>query len=217
MRPGPRRAPDLEAGRYEPPCPTCGEPSNRALVDEDAAADPRNVYAATKLHQEHLCTAFGREHDVPVTMLRYHNVYGPRMPRDTPYAGVASIFRSRLAKRPAPPLVLEDGGQRRDFVHVDRRRPRQRRRPHRARALRRCVERGQRPPCTMLQMARRIAGAIDPDPGARGDGGYRLGDVRHVVASPARAVDAIGFRAEVPPAEGLAAFATAPLRRAASG
>ena len=49
--------------------------------------------------------------------LRYHNVYGPRMPRDTPYAGVASIFRSALQNGEAP-RVLEDGRQRRDFVHV---------------------------------------------------------------------------------------------------
>ena len=54
---------------------------------------------------------------VPVTMLRYHNVYGPRMPRDTPYAGVAAIFRSALERGEAP-KVFEDGGQRRDFVHV---------------------------------------------------------------------------------------------------
>ena len=49
--------------------------------------------------------------------LRYHNVYGPRMPRDTPYAGVASIFASALAAGRAPE-VYEDGGQLRDFVHV---------------------------------------------------------------------------------------------------
>ena len=61
------------------------------------AAGSANVYAATKLHQEHLCFAFSRETAVPVTALRYHNVYGPRMPRDTPYAGVASIFVSALA------------------------------------------------------------------------------------------------------------------------
>ena len=76
-------------------------PAARALapetVPEDAPLDPRNVYAATKLAQEHLCAAFARETGVPVTALRYHNVYGPRMPRDTPYAGVASIFRSALA------------------------------------------------------------------------------------------------------------------------
>ena len=86
-------------------------------MPEDAPLDPRSVYAATKLAQEHLCAAFARETGVPVTALRYHNVYGPRMPRDTPYAGVASIFRSAYAAGRAP-RVFEDGGQRRDFVHV---------------------------------------------------------------------------------------------------
>ena len=71
-------------------------------VDEGVPADPRNVYAATKLHQEHLCAAYGREHDAPVIALRYHNVYGPRMPRDTPYAGVAAIFRSAIERGASP-------------------------------------------------------------------------------------------------------------------
>ena len=75
------------------------------------------MYAATKLHQEHLLAAFAREHAVAASALRYHNVYGPRMPRDTPYAGVASIFRSALEAGVAP-RVTEDGRQRRDFVHV---------------------------------------------------------------------------------------------------
>ena len=50
--------------------------------------------------------------------LRYHNVYGPGMPRDTPYSGVAAIFRSAIERGEAP-KVFEDGGQMRDFVHVD--------------------------------------------------------------------------------------------------
>ena len=44
-------------------------------------------------------------------------MYGPHMPKDTPYAGVASLFRSALERGEAP-RVYEDGGQRRDFVHV---------------------------------------------------------------------------------------------------
>jgi len=39
------------------------------------------------------------------------------MPRDTPYSGVAAIFRSCL-ENGVPPRVFEDGGQRRDFIHV---------------------------------------------------------------------------------------------------
>ncbi len=117
VRPGPRAGADLDAGRFEPACPRCGRPLEARAVTEDAPPDPRNVYAATKLLQEHLCVAYGREHSAPVTVLRYHNVYGPRMPRDTPYAGVASVFRSALAAGRAP-SVYEDGRQRRDFVHV---------------------------------------------------------------------------------------------------
>ena len=117
VRPGPRRVADLDRGCFEPTCPRCDGPLIPGLVDEEAPADPRNVYAATKLHQEHLCTAFGREHSMAVTALRYHNVYGPRMPRDTPYAGVAAIFRSQI-EAGRRPQVFEDGGQRRDFVHV---------------------------------------------------------------------------------------------------
>ena len=43
-------------------------------------------------------------------------------------------------------------------------------------------------------------------------GQYRSGDVRHIVADPARAAELLGFRAAVDPADGLREFAFAPLR-----
>ena len=155
-------------------------------MPEDAPLDPRSVYAATKLAQEHLCAAFARETGVPVSALRYHNVYGPRMPRDTPYAGVASIFRSAFAAGRAP-RVFEDGGQRRDFVHVR----------DVARANVRALTAPEPvagafnvasgTPRTVLDMAHALAGACDAPPSAapRVTGEWRAGDVRHVVASPA--------------------------------
>ena len=57
VRPGPRPAARLEAGRFEPPCPRCGADLEPVAVTEDAPTDPRSVYAATKLHQEHLAAA----------------------------------------------------------------------------------------------------------------------------------------------------------------
>jgi dTDP-L-rhamnose 4-epimerase len=196
VRPGPRTGADLAAGRFEPPCPRCGAALDWAPIDEDAPLDPRNVYAATKVHQEHLCAMFGREHEgVAVTALRYHNVYGPRMPRDTPYAGVASIFRSAVARGEAP-AVFEDGGQARDFVHVrdvaranvaaltaD---------PPVAGALN--VASGT--PRTVLDLARAVCDGTGLAPVVVGGG--RLGDVRHIVASPERAGHALGFRAVEP-------------------
>src|SRR3954447_1055377 len=115
--PAPRDPADLAGRDYEPRCPRCGGPLRQDLVDEDAPLDPRSVYAATKLAQEHLTGAWARETGSRAIALRYHNVYGPGMPKDTPYSGVAAIFRSSLERGEAA-QIYEDGGQRRDFVHA---------------------------------------------------------------------------------------------------
>lgn len=210
VRPGPRRVADLDAGRYEPPCPVCDGPLEPEPVPEDHWLEPRNVYATTKLTQELLGAAFAREHPgVTVTSLRYHNVYGPRMPRDTPYAGVASIFRSAYASGRAP-LVFEDGGQRRDFVHV----------ADVARANVLALSNVEPAlgaynicsgtPRTILDMALALRSPSGPAPEVVG--GYRLGDVRHVFASPRRAAEVLGFRAAVGFEVGMSEFQAAPLR-----
>jgi dTDP-L-rhamnose 4-epimerase len=210
VRPGPRAPEDLAAGRFEPRCPACGGALVPQEVPEAAPLDPRNVYAATKVHQEHLSAVYGHEHGSPVAALRYHNVYGPWMPRDTPYAGVASIFRSALERGEAP-RVFEDGGQIRNFVHV--------RDVARANVL--ALETGARgafnvasaEPHTIGEMADALAVAYGPSaPAPQVVGGARLGDVRHVFASPDRARRELGFTAQIGFTEGMAEFAHAPLR-----
>ncbi|MDQ1428850.1 MAG: dTDP-L-rhamnose 4-epimerase [Acidimicrobiaceae bacterium] len=217
VTPGPRRAEDLEAGCFEARCPAPGCPLfvAWAAVDEGTPPDPRNIYAATKLHQEHLCALFGRESGAGVIALRYHNVYGPGMPRDTPYAGVAAIFRSAVAAGRAPE-VFEDGGQTRDFVHV-----RDVARANVAALFSESVAPGayniaSGTPHTVGEMAAALSAGSrygsEPVPVPVVTGRWRLGDVRHVVASPERAAEHLGFRAETTFAEGMAEFATAPLR-----
>lgn len=210
VAPGPRSAERLDAGRFEPPCPRCGRDLRPGLVDETARADPRNTYAATKLHQEHLATVFGRETGVPVTALRYHNVYGPRMPRDTPYAGVAAIFRSAL-ERGAPPQVFEDGGQRRDFVHVADVSAANIAALTAAEPVVAACNVASGSPRTVGELAATLSSAMGGPPPVV-TGAYRLGDVRHVTASPVLAARLLGFEAQVGFAEGMAEFATAPLR-----
>ena len=209
----PRTQAALDAGRFDPECTECGRPLVAEAVPEDAPADPRNVYAATKLQQEYLGELFAREHPgTTVTALRYHNVYGPRMPRDTPYAGVASIFRSAVA-RGEPPRVFEDGAQMRDFVHV--------RDIARANILALTaaepvpgplnVASGE--PRSVFDMASALAASAgDPALAPVVVGGGRSGDVRHVFADPSRARERLGFHAEETFLAGMAEFALAPLR-----
>ncbi len=215
VSPGPRLVEDLEAGRFEARCRVCSGPLAPEAISEAGRLDPRNVYAATKLHQEQLCASFGRESGATVISLRYHNVYGPRMPRDTPYAGVASIFASSLSAG-RPPRVFEDGGQQRDFVHV--------RDVARANVQALCAEdltpgafnvaSGQ--PRSVLEMADALAEAHgDSAPRPVITGQYRLGDVRHVFASAEKARHGLGFVAEEEFAAGMAEFARARLRSSA--
>ena len=212
-QPAPPRSPaNLDAGRFEPRCPRCGNSLEPRPIGEGAPLAPANVYAATKVHQEHLAFAFARETGVPVTALRYHNVYGPRMPRDTPYAGVASIFASALA-RGERPRVFEDGRQRRDFVHVGD--------VARANLLalaapepyRGALNVASGTPRTVGEMAAELAVAAGhPSSYPVVTGEWRAGDVRHVFASPDRAREALGFVAEEDFDSGMRDFAALPLR-----
>ncbi|MFF0161307.1 NAD-dependent epimerase/dehydratase family protein [Streptomyces sp. NPDC005263] len=211
VRPGPRAVADLDAGRFEPVCPRCEAELAPGLVAEDAPVDPRNVYATTKLAQEHLAAAWARATGGSAVSLRYHNVYGPGMPRDTPYAGVASFFRSALARGEAP-RVYEDGRQRRDFVHVR----------DVAAANVAALEAGSPAgtltayntgsgePHTVGEMARALAAAYGgPEPVVTGE--YRLGDVRHITADSARLRSELGWKAGVGFEEGMREFARASL------
>jgi dTDP-L-rhamnose 4-epimerase len=209
--PAERRAVDLAAGRFEPCCPRCTGELRPALVDEHAPLEPRSVYAATKVAQEHLAAAWARGCDASAVALRYHNVYGPGMPRDTPYAGVAAIFRSSL-EHGDPPRVFEDGGQRRDFVHVrDVARANVAALTADAPAGLHAYNIASGHPHTVADLARALATAMaGPAPVVTGQ--YRAGDVRHITAAPNRAVRELGFTAAVPFDAGMAEFATAPLR-----
>ena len=211
--PAVRRDEDLVAGRFDPRCPVCDGPISWRELFEDDSFQPRTGYAASKVAQEHYAAAWCTLERARAVALRYHNVYGPGMPADTPYAGVGAIFRSSIERGEAP-RVFEDGQQTRDFIHVT----------DVARANVMAMERifehkvGLTPyniasgqPFTIAQMATVLANAAGgAEPVVTGQ--YRRFDVRHVVASANAAVKGLGFVAQIEPSEGLAALATDPLR-----
>src|ERR1700730_14654604 len=211
--PLPRRREDLDHGVFEHRCPGGGEELPGRLVDEDAPLRPRSLYAASKTAQEHYSLAWAEATEGSVLALRYHNVYGPGMPRDTPYSGVAAIFRSAL-ENSSPPKVFEDGGQMRDFVHVDD--------VAAANVVATSSMAGRAGfsafnvcsgrPISILEVAAALCDERDRALSPLITGQYRSGDVRHIVADPTRAAEVLGFRAVVDPREGLREFAYAPLR-----
>lgn len=215
-RPTPRTIGDLEAGRFEP-IGSDGRVLRPDLIVEDATLDPRNVYASSKLAQEHLAAAWARSSAGVSAVLRYHNVYGPGMPHNTPYAGVASLFRSALARGEAP-RVFEDGRQRRDFVHVDD--------VAAANVAALDWTADQAPGAVRpfnigsgtVHTIGDVATALCADDTLRPvvTGEFRLGDVRHITASSERARAELEWRPLVPFEDGMRDLRTAPLRRAAS-
>ncbi len=195
VSPAPRREEALAAGQFEPPCPVCGTPLATGLVSEGAPLDPRNAYASSKVAQEYYSANWARTTGGTVAAMRYHNVYGPGMPRNTPYAGVAAIFTSALRQGKAP-QVFEDGGQRRDFVHV---------RDVAAATVAACERHdvgvrafnvGSGTPRTVGEMAGALASAMEgPTPQLTGH--YRLGDVRHITADSSRLRAELDWRPQV--------------------
>ena len=212
QQPGTRYEADLRKGLWDPLCNCCKHNLDPRAVTEDHPPNPGTIYGISKLAQELLCMALGREADIPVVALRYHNVYGPRMPRDTPYAGVASIFKSRLISG-LPPLVYEDGNQLRDFIHVD----------DIAQANLLVADApdadvafqafnvGTGRPHKIVDFARELANTLAPTIQPQLPGSFRLGDARHIFANTSK-IEQLGFKPRVAFEEGVSRFANEPTR-----
>jgi dTDP-L-rhamnose 4-epimerase len=138
--------------------------------------------------------------------LRFFNVYGPRQALSNPYTGVLAIFASRLLND-RPPVVYEDGNQRRDFVNV----------ADVARATRLALERdgadgqpvnvGSGGSASVLEIGEALARLLGKEIEPEVPGKFRAGDIRHCFADVSRAREALGFEAEVPFEHGMAELA----------
>lgn len=117
VTPLPRSAARLRGRLWEMPCPVCGAELLPLPTPEGKPIDPNSVYAIHKRDHEELFRVIGKAYGIPNVAFRYFTVYGTRQALSNPYTGVFAIFISRLLNH-KPPMVFEDGLQRRDFVSV---------------------------------------------------------------------------------------------------
>lgn len=198
-----RSVEQLKRGDWDLLCPSCNGVLSPAPTPESKPSTIDSVYALSKRDQEELCLIFGRTYNVPVTALRFFNIYGSRQALSNPYTGVAAIFAARLLNN-QPPMIFEDGKQMRDFVSVHD-------------VVRACILAMNRPesdgqvinigsgqPVTIRQVARILAAALGHDhlvPAITQK--YRAGDIRHCYANLEKAHRLLGYQPQVRQEEGF--------------
>jgi dTDP-L-rhamnose 4-epimerase len=194
----------LRARDWEPTGPD-GERLAPLPTPEWKPPSLQSVYALSKHDQERLCLMVGRAYGIPTVALRFFNVYGTRQALSNPYTGVLAIFAARYLNE-HPPIVNEDGLQRRDFVSVH----------DVARACRLALEVpgaagqvlnvGSGTSFTIREIAERLAVALGKDLAPEISGRCRMGDIRHCFADISEARRILGYEPAVELDDGLAAL-----------
>jgi dTDP-L-rhamnose 4-epimerase len=187
-----RRPEKIKKGEWNPVAPG-GQSLVPIATDEEKPVDLASIYALTKYAQEKQVLIFGEAYGVDAIALRLFNVFGAGQALSNPYTGVLANFASRLANE-QPPMIFEDGEQRRDFVHVR----------DVARAFRLALEKpnaaghvinvGSGQAYTIAQVANLLAQAmgvsqITPDIMNKS----RSGDIRNCFADISKARELLGF------------------------
>ena len=161
-----------------------------------------SVYALSKYDQERMCLMIGRAYEIPTVALRFFNVYGPHQALSNPYTGVLAIFATRLLND-KPPLIFEDGEQRRDFVYVGDVAEACRLALSCDGAVGRAFNIGSGRAVTINQIARLLASALGVaiEPEVTGD--CRMGDIRHCFPDISQARSVLGYRPRSTLEEGI--------------
>lgn len=172
-----RSASRLRQGLWEP-TDGSGRPLEAVITDEGKPPSTLSVYALSKYDQERLCLMVGRAYEIPTVALRLFTVYGPHQALSNPYSGVLAIFAARLLNE-RPPLMFEDGEQRRDFVHVTDVAEACRLALETEAAVGRVFNIGSGRPVTIKEVARLLAETLGVPIEPEITGECRVGDVRH--------------------------------------
>lgn len=192
----------LRAGRWNFKCERCGDTLQPQPTEETKPSEINSFYALSKRDQEDMCLIYGRTYGLPVTALRFFNIYGTRQSLSNPYTGVAAIFASRLLNR-QPPLVFEDGEQMRDFVSVHDVVCANILAMERPESNSEVINIGSGRPITIHQvaeiLARSLNSAIEPVVTHK----FRAGDIRHCFADLTKAHKLLGYNAQITHQQGF--------------
>ncbi len=192
----------LKAGQWELHCAACNGILKPLPTNETKPSEINSVYALSKRDQEELCLIFGRTYGVPVTALRFFNIYGTRQALSNPYTGVAAIFAARLLNNQAP-LVFEDGEQMRDFVSVHDIVRANMLAMDRTESDGEVINIGCGEPISIRRVAEILARSLGRDISPVITNKYRAGDIRHCFADLSRARTLLGYEPQVTHEEGF--------------
>lgn len=205
--PEPRAEEELKSRQWEMHCLTCGNNIKPMPTDEGSLSKPTSVYAVTKQAQEQMFLIIGRVYQIPVVVLRYFNIYGPRHSLTNPYTAILSIFSSRILNS-KPPLIFEDGLESRDFVHVRDAVTATILALERNEADNEIFNVGSSERTTVLQIADLLLEKLGSSVKPVLTGKYRVGDVRHCYADIERVNTKLGYQPSYTVKEGISDFAT---------
>jgi len=183
-----------------------GEPLRPVATTEKKRPSLASVYALSKFDQEQLCLMIGRAYSIPTVALRFFNVFGTRQALSNPYTGVLAIFASRLLNG-NPPLIFEDGLQKRDFVSVYDVAQACRLALEVEAAAGHAINIGSGKAYTVLDVAELLGGVLGTDIEPEISGKYRVGDIRHCYADISLAHELLGYRPRITLEEGLTELA----------
>jgi dTDP-L-rhamnose 4-epimerase len=197
---------DMRAGKFDPLCPSTGEPLELLPTDEDSVIHPTSVYGITKQTQEQLVMSVCGSLGIGATALRYQNVYGPGQSLSNPYTGILSIFSTRILNR-NPINIFEDGKESRDFIFISD--------VVEATCLALLKDEangqvfgiGSGVPTTVLDVAHELVKQYEIEVPIAVTGAYRLGDIRHNYADLTKAKQLLEFSPQVTFREGVRQFA----------
>lgn len=197
-----RSTAQLRSGKWDLHCDACGGVLRPVPTGENKPSEINSMYALSKRDQEELCLIYGRTYGLPVTALRFFNIYGTRQALSNPYTGVAAIFASRMLNNQAP-LVFEDGEQMRDFVSVHDIVRANMLAMERPESNNEVINIGCGKPITIRRIAEILATALGKDIEPVITDKYRAGDIRHCYADITKAGRLLGYEPQVSHEEGF--------------